>query len=378
MSTHALFSPSASSRWLNCHGSVNTDPSDRKPDTGSAAATFGTECHEAAAQILEGGVKFDKATENLADDQCEIIGDYVDFIYGLVDDLEKDGDVETWIETTFTHTLRSDYGGTTDFGAYSFHDSRLTIVDLKTGWVPVKLRDRADKINSQLGSYALLLAVNIPYEVKVIDLWVVQPRVHFKPLKITITVDELRDFEDRVLTAIDAIEKGDTYRHAGEHCKYCPVSGNCKEQRNFANEMARKDFMLPQETYAFTDREISDVLSEVEALEIYIQSVREHAQLRIMRGATVPDWKLVERRAVAKWLDPEKVKRLCALEGLDDNDVYRRTLRTPKQISEALEKAGSWNDVAGLYEKRSSGYSLARNDDKRAGVSFHPSRDFGD
>lgn len=377
---HATYSPSAAKRWMTCHGSISA--SHGIADVSSAAANWGTQCHEAAGDILEHGTKFDVATQHLSDEQVEMVGGYVDFIYDTTERLENQhGRATTWVETGFKSKYHQHYFGTADYAALA--GNVLCVVDLKTGFVPVDLRGRDDKINPQLGSYALLAYENLSKAqrdcVQKIELWVYQPRVHFKPVCIRITVDELIDFGKDVDTAIDAIENGDETRVAGDHCRYCRARGNCKAQRDFANEAAKRDFMqAPVSDMTFTDRELSDVLDEVEALEVYINAVREHAHHRMMRGGSISGWKLVDRRAVARWKDGtlEKVADLAKAEGVPDNEIYRMTLRTPGQISKALEKAGSWNDVEDHVERRSSGQTIARVDDPRKGVTVDPADDF--
>ena len=382
---HATYSPSAAKRWMTCHGSISA--SHGIADRPSEAATWGTQCHEAAGDILENGTNFDIACQHLSDEQVEMVGGYVDWIYELTEKLEKDhGRATTWVETGFKSKFHQHYFGTADYAALA--GNVLVVADLKTGFVPVELRTRGDKINPQLGSYALLAVENLSQAqrdaIDHIELWVYQPRVHRDPLCVRITFDELMDFARDVDDAIHAIEAGDETRVAGDHCRYCRARGNCKAQRDFANENAKADFVMAvasgMDKQTFSDDELSDVLSEVEALEIYINAVREHAQHRLQRGAHISGWKLVDRRAMARYKEgtPEKVAALAKAEGLPTSEIYRMTLRTPGQISKALEKIGSWNDIEDYVERRSSGQTIARVNDMRAGVKIDPADDFRD
>ena len=376
---HAVYSPSAAKRWMTCHGSIAASAG--ISDTSNAAAIWGTQCHEAAGDILEHGTHFDIATQHLSDEQVDMVAGYCEFIFNLTEKLEaKHGRATTWVETGFKSKYHQHYFGTADYAALA--GSVLAVADLKTGFVPVDLRGRDDKINPQLGSYALLAYENLSKaqqaQIDIIELWVYQPRVHREPLCVRITYDELMAFAADVDEAITLIEGGDETRVAGDHCRYCRARGNCKAQRAFANEAAKRDFMQPVESMTFSDHELSDALAEVEALEVYINAVREHAQHRMMRGAHIPDWKLVERKAMARWKSDSAldVAKILKAEGLPEDKIYRKTLRTPLQITKALEDAGSWNDVADHFERKSSGCTIARVSDVRNAVKMNPGDDF--
>lgn len=380
---HATFSPSAAKRWMTCHGSIAA--SHGVPDIPSAAAAWGTQCHEAAGDILEHGTNFDVATQHLSDEQVEMVLGYTAWIYDLTEGLEKKyGRATTWIETGFKSKYHQHYFGTADYAALA--GPVLVVADLKTGFVPVQVRDKHGKLNEQLASYALLTVENLTKaqraQIERIELWVYQPRVHRDPICIVVDYNELMDFASAVDQSIQAIEAGDETRVAGDHCRYCRARGNCKAQRAFANEMAKADFMTAVdhgiERQTFTDEEMADVLAEVEALEVFINAVREHAQHRMQRGAKIAGWKLVDRRAMARYKEgtAAKVAEIAKDEGLKPEEIYRMTLRTPGQISKALVAAGSWTDIDDFVERRSSGQTIARVNDARDGVTVNPADDF--
>ena len=373
---HYPFSPSGAAMWTACHGSISAQHG--RSDKPSAAAEFGTQCHEAAGDILEQGKDFDLATAHLTDEQTDLVRVYIDFVFDLIKDLEAEhGRISDFVETRFVSPHDEDFGGTADFAAVA--GDKLVIADLKTGFVPVRLWTNSGRVNWQLGCYALLVYDNLPLrqreQIRDIELWVVQTRVHRDPIKITITVEDLEIFADEIYGHIAEIRTGDTERHGGEHCKYCRASGDCHAQRDFVMESARNDFAEPVSDLAFTDDELSRYSEEAEALEIYVNAIRERVQARLMKGAQISGWKLVERRVVDKWENPEAVAKLLKGE-IPPDKLFRQTLRTPKQITAALDEAGSWVDVEDLHAKVSSGHTIARTDDKRPAVKKTVGDDF--
>lgn len=114
MSHHSILSPSGSSRWLNCPGSVALTL--HIPDDGSDAADEGTDAHELAALCLTIGVPAITflgrvmALGHVADEEmCAGVQMYIDY----VESLPGGPRIERWVDLSAV-TGEVGGGGTAD------------------------------------------------------------------------------------------------------------------------------------------------------------------------------------------------------------------------------------------------------------------------
>jgi hypothetical protein len=370
---HARYAPSAAHRWLVCHGSVAA--SEGVPEARSSYAEEGTECHEAAAAILD-GMSFDKATHDLTEQQVWIVEEYTNYVFGLIEKLEsKFGRIKVWIESQVKSNEEPDYAGTAD--TIILAGRTLGLVDLKAGFNPVELRTEDGNPNPQLASYAVqaLDTHSLWDDVDSVRLTIVQPRVFIKPQTLVVTIKELNEFYNYALGEIRTIGAGDLTRVAGSHCKYCPAKGRCPTLRAYAVEKAK--IVFDGETphpRNYEPEDLIEVLNEAEAIAAHVEGIRQHVRRELEKGRlTGMGWKLVPKRAVSKWKDHaswDTVRR--AFEGFTIDTVYRLTPRTPNQIQRAIKDNKIMLDLTDLYVKESSGPTLAREDDPREEMKVDP------
>lgn len=374
---HAKYAPSAAHRWLSCPGSVKL--SEGIKERSSSYAQEGTECHEAASEILEGNTSFEKATANLSDDQTWIVEEYTNYVFNLIDRLQaKFDDVKVWIEQRVRAPFISDlFHGTADCGILA--GRTLGIVDLKAGFGEVVVKDDNGKINPQLLSYALLFVETheLWYAVDKVRLTIVQPRVYDKPQTVTIEVNDLMDFKFKVRDQIQAIEsEALTNLSAGKHCKFCPARGRCPELRQSAVDKAKFAFDGAKEPRLYTPEELAAILNEAEMIQAHVDGVRQHVMRELEKGRMRGmGWKLVPKRASYKWTSFEDIEPKLKLM-IGTNGTYGQKPRTPLQIQKALKEKGYIDfDISGHFVKESSGLTLAPESDPREEVTPNP---FGD
>lgn len=373
---HARYAPSAAHRWLVCHGSVAA--SEGVPEARSSYAEEGTECHEAAAAILD-GMSFDKATRDLTEQQVWIVEEYTNYVFDLIDRLEsKFGRIKIWIESQVKSEECEDWAGTADTAILA--GRTLGMVDLKAGFNPVELRTEHGTINPQLASYAVqtLDTHNLWMRVDTVRLTIVQPRVFTKPQTLILKIEDLIQFNDYALSEIRKIEAGDLTRVAGAHCKYCPAKGRCPTLRLYAVEKAKIIFDDEGEPAKhprnYSPEDLIEVLNEAEAIAAHVEGIRQHVRRELEKGRlTGMGWKLVPKRAVSKWKNDaawHKVEK--AFEGYSIGVCYRLTPRTPNQIQRAIKDNKIMLDLTDLFVKESSGPTLAREDDPREEMKVDP------
>ena len=122
---------------------------------------------------------------------------------------------------------------------------------------------------------------------------------------------------------------------------------------------------------------IAQLLDAAHLIGIWIGAVQEHAFAAMSDGTLdIPEWKLVPKRAVRRWINPEDAMATFDSLGLGAVDYMTEPkLRTPAQVEKLLAK-GDRKVVADLVTAESSGMSLAPSSDHREDLRRLAERDF--
>jgi hypothetical protein len=112
---------------------------------------------------------------------------------------------------------------------------------------------------------------------------------------------------------------------------------------------------------------MSWLLEQLPALEEWVKQVRSFATDVLDHGGTIPGFKVVDKRAVRKWISEGAVKEWADLVGVSDDELYDTKLRTMPQLEKKLGKKTKIPEE--LFEKKSSGVTLAVESDKRPAVT---------
>lgn len=205
--SHALFAPSAATRWLTCAYSVLM--SQLFISTSSAAATEGSLKHDEADQHLKKDTDSDNAKLQL----------YINTVRRFPGELTSEKKVIIVPELC---------EGTAD--AVAIDDYTFIIGDLKWGKHPVSPVNNAQEKTYALG---VLRENPIPRD-ELVKLFIIQPNTKQPVRSWGIYVEQLLEFRDEVHKAIDlgltAIDRGigaDTQAVAGKHCYWCPGKLHC-------------------------------------------------------------------------------------------------------------------------------------------------------
>jgi hypothetical protein len=376
MTAHADASPSSSSIWINCPASVTKARGKKRLPT--VYTTEGSAAHEVADMLIHGlpapdSVALDGTTVEVDDDMVEAVERYVVFI----ETLKAKADV---FDTEVSVRLRAfggeDIFGTADVISYREKTKTLDVVDLKYG----KGVAVSAKGNSQLRIYALgairLLSDAGWDEIDKIRLTIIQPRTETDPgLNCEeITVDELVAWRDTVLNiATEKLSRNDPTENPGAHCRWCVRAGECASLAKLAQSEARvvfdkKGALHPE---VLTDKELAGILDSAEMITAWMEKVRQEASQRLDHGGAIPGWKLVAKRAMEKWIDPDDA--LADLNNMFPHVDGLLKLRTPAQVKKTLKAAKENPDIVAAYTcKDSSGNTLARDDDTRPRVETSP------
>jgi hypothetical protein len=240
MTDHAAMSPSSAAMWMGCPASITKADGVTRPS--SQYAREGTAAHRIAEKII-GGDLFPPGKITVEGQQFIVglpmlraLNPYIHFVQGLQKTCS-----EVHVETKVflgADRKKSLVWGTTDCAARQ--DMNLHVADLKYGMgVPVEPN------SAQLKIYALS-AINTLWREYLFDtvyLTVVQPRLDPKPKTHVVAMEELYDWNQRLLRpAIRAIKKGDETEKVGPYCRWCVRKPDCDAFKSYKSSMAADIF----------------------------------------------------------------------------------------------------------------------------------------
>jgi len=188
-----------------------------------------------------------------------------------------------------------------------------------------------------------------------IELIIVQPP---EVRRWVTTPERIRQFELSLKRAVTMSESSAAPMVMGSHCRFCPAKPICPLMTGAAARAV--DTQLAE----MPARDIGAALVLASQLEKWIEDLRALAMTMLTAEHPIPDWKLVAKRGMRKWID-DAAAEAALLTLLPESDVMERLLVSPAKAEKALKKLKL--DLApGLYHSISSGTTLARADDPRA------------
>lgn len=358
--SHALLSASSAYRWLVCPPSAVAAAA--YPSTGSEYADEGTLAHEVAEAVVQGRTlpendQRDGYKEGITEEMIECAQSYKNYISEHVKAetdviiIEAQVDFSLWVPDGF---------GTADCIIIS--GDKMTVIDYKYGkGVAVDAKD-----NPQLRLYALgaLNDYGFAYDIKDIEMHIYQPRINNISVD-SITAEKLLKWAEKTVkpTATKAYLGKGKYK-AGEHCRFCPHAGRCRQLTNVCVEHINLhgiDCKVPQ----LTPFEIAEVLNMQPMIELWLKRVKEQALTGMLNRFEIPGYKVVEGRASRAWSDDIVVLTTLKVEGYKDEEVTKTELLSPAAMEKALGKKKVAEIVGQFITIRSGAPTIAPESDKR-------------
>jgi len=361
MADHAKLSPSAAERWFTCPGSMVLSAG--IPNRSSAHAEEGTFAHGVAEQILKGG------QPTCEPEMLRHVKVYTDY----VDELFRDGDVRA-IEKRVE--VLPGVWGTADAIVWQEKTRTLHIVDLKYGTgVAVEVSN-----NLQLKIYALAALKTMKLNAKLVVATIVQPRLPHPDGLIRskeFDVVDLIEFHADLVEAVEEVEDcakvrstfsedawaGMFLRPSEKACRWCLAAPTCPKLKDKAQQMAKLVF-APTANQVCDYAKLSEALDFAPIIEGWAKNVREFAYAEAERGAVIPGYKLVEKRATRKWKEDVSPDALAEATGIDADELVETKLISPASVEKLLPKAER-AVLETLTSKESSGHTLVHESDKR-------------
>lgn len=392
MAAHALLSPSAAERWINCPASVflNKDI----PDEGSVYADEGTAAHtimELAGKEYFKGFEFDSIKTTLALKLAEMMTRGPQGKFTITDAWADEviNCARVWLTeldkvcggfpdyVAFETRVNSveipngSMGGTAD--CLMLVGDTLHVFDYKHGQgVPVSAEN-----NPQLSLYGYMAYMShLDLPVKNVELHIVQPRADNTNTWKT-SVEHLCTWFDEIVQpqaerVISICETGkytlEDFTVTKSGCRFCKAKAACPAMtREVSTELD-----LPRVlTVPDSPEKLSRLLDFKPVAEAYFDAVEKKVFDLLSNGQSVPGFKLVSGRpGNRKWTDSSQALDELKKAKLKMSEYYK----TPEVISpsqaEKLFKQGvigerKWQTLQGLITRPEGKPTLAAVTDKR-------------
>jgi hypothetical protein len=150
------------------------------------------------------------------------------------------------------------------------------------------------------------------------------------------TLDDAKSFIEEVKNSASDVEYKIFKHKAGEHCRFCKISGACSVQRDYFEKNVLSDFE-ERESAMMSNGELENVLLYLDDMEVWANSVREEAKNRALRGEEFNFFKLVAgREGNRKWenekwirdrLGRDAIKR-GNIKSIGNRKKYSRKIKT--------------------------------------------------
>ena len=366
---HALLSPSAAHRWMNCTAAPRLE--ENFEDKGSSYAEEGTLAHAYCAMKLKMFLEQDISQEKEEIRELDPIyhtgemDEYTDTYYTIViekfnEARAKTRDAQLLVETRLDFTKWVPEGfGTGD--ACIIADGCLEIIDFKYGkGVKVSAVENPQMKIYALGAYEKF---NFEYNINRVKMTIVQPRID-NLSEFEITVGDLLWWANTQLKPkAEEAFAGTGKQNPGEWCQFCKVKAQCKKLAEtalkVAQEKANPNLITPEEM-------ATDVLPLIDVIKSWIKGVEDFTLQAALDGTIYPGFKLVAGRSIRKITNQEAVMDLLDKEGFN-RDIYVKPveLRTITDLEKLIGKK-RFTVLCGDYIEKPQGKpTLVPESDKR-------------
>lgn len=374
--SHSTISPSSASRWVNCPGSVLM-ASLVPPPAESPYAAEGTRAHEIVEYCIKHDVDDPASVVAFAgedEDTLDAVRTHLAYVRPQLSQAAGFG-VEQRVAIPLGSTA---IAGIVDLYVLLPLEGRdgllLRVIDYKHGQgVPVEAVG-----NYQLALYAygclLSLPVDVRARVREIDCVISQPRARHVDGSVrvwNVPIEDLIEIIRRATEAAERIAVGDKTLNAGPHCRWCPALAVCPEAAESARKLAQQEFA---DVALLSDQQVADNLAfAVDFIEPWIRALRSHVQQKLEAGEQVRGWKLVQKRAVRRWVDEARVVEWARKMRLRMADIYEKSLISPAAMERLV---GKKHLPAELVVSESSGVTIARDVDPRTPQTVETGSEF--
>ena len=369
---HALLSPSAAHRWMNCTAAPRLE--EHIPDSGSAFAEEGTLAHAYCAKHLkeflhqptkdeeaEIAELFDKYHTGEMDEYTETYKTIVLEKFNAARARTRDAQLLVEVRLDFTEWMPEAFG-TAD--AVIIADGMMEVIDFKYG-KGVKVSAVG---NPQMQIYALgaFSRFSFEYNIQRVRMTIVQPRID-NLSEYELSVADLLAWARYQLRPKAEEAFGDKGRQEpGEWCRFCKVKATCRALADTTFEAVEQH---PDPKTIAPDEMAGRVLPLLDVIKTWVKGVEDYTLEQALGGQKYAGFKLVAGRSVRKIIDPEAV--MGALSGQFAEDAYMkpRELKTITDLEKVIGKK-RFSELCGEWIDKPQGKpTLVPESDKRPELS---------
>lgn len=369
---HAILSPSAAHRWMNCTAAPMLEKD--VEDKGSVFAEEGTLAHAYCAKKLKKFLKLDTSGEEIEisalNDKYHTgeMDEYTDNYKVIV--LEKfnaarkrtrDARLLVEVRLDFSRYVPEAFG-TSD--AIIIADGVMEVIDFKYGkGVRVSATENPQMMIYALGAWD---AFNFEYDIRKVRMTIVQPRID-NMSEYELTAEELKGWAEKKLMpkAKEAYNGGK--QKPGGWCQFCKVKASCKALADLCTGVAKES---PDLKLITKENMESAILPLLPVFKTWLTGVEEYALGQALSGVQYKGFKVVEGRSVRKITDPAAVMRLLGDAGFKEDAYIRPTeLRSITDLEKNIGKK-RFGELCREYINKPQGKpALVPETDKRPAIN---------
>lgn len=336
---HSKLSPSASSRWMHCAGSVAVNQgggySSFYAREGTAAHALFEMCIRIGAEPHDFLGHYIHEDFAVTDDMVDAVGQALDYIRSYVAKHPK-SKVNAELKVDPARLLKCDNdltSGTLDCSIDNA-PTELVMIDYKHGaGVGVEADDNTQLLQYALG-YVSQYATHAYAQYRLI---IIQPRHRHEdgPVReVVLTHTELMAHAAKVRKRVAEIARNPDKRVAGKWCRFCAAQGRCKAlaAESFrAAAMEFKDKAMKKKPVDPQELDPEELAHALDAWHKYIESwgkaLYAAAHKYLLEGGELEGYKLVRGNSARYWENEKKVlSMLLKRFKFDIDDVMPRSM----------------------------------------------------
>ena len=344
MSGHALLSPSAAHRWLNCPRAPRLEAT--LPAQTSDYAREGTLAHSACEITAKKHFKkLSKRTEYSStlkklktdplwnDEMLQTADAYVEHLAANAMRFEREPYVAFEVKVNIQDYVPEAFGRC---DCVMFGEDTLIITDYKHGkGVPVSAEQNPQMMLYALGALSLYRPL-FGDAIQHIEICIDQPRINSYE-SWACSVEKLLAWGADIKPKAQMAFMGFGEFRAGPWCQFCRACGQCKAQA--AQEMsALDDFAGAVQTSPdlLTPEQMGEALTRGKGLLSWYKSLEKIALAKLLNGEKIPGYKAVEGKANRAWSDQDKALDKLLESGVERAAIYDSVPKSLAQIEKIL------------------------------------------
>jgi hypothetical protein len=222
--------------------------------------------------------------------------------------------------------------------------------------------------NSQMRLYGLgaLNDFGDIYDIQEVAVHIYQPRMNNVSVE-ALRVPDLMAWGETVKSIAVLAAEGKGNFKEGKHCRFCPHAGSCPTLSaacmkvvNLHGDKAVVPTLAPWM--------VADILGFESMIASWLKAVKDQALAQMMRGETIPGYKVVEGRGSREWAPDATVDVITALQDagyFSEDYMTKPELFSPAAMEKSIGKKKVADLVGSLIVSKPGNPTIAPEADKR-------------